>query len=290
MDKVHKFYTKDLALRVSAAVTTGTVHKMCSTQKTFPLVSISLGRAITGAILMASQLREGQRIGVHFKGDGPIGSLFAESNFEGEARGYCYQGQADLPLKNGKLDISGGIGNGLLTVTRSQPFQKEPHQGIVPIVSGEIGQDLAYYLFQSHQIPSVISLAVYLDGDGSVLAAGGVLVEVMPGSDDALISALEARSSVAPSLSKQLMAGDSPEELARSYVHDSPLIPVEHPHNISYSCRCSRERLDRTLLLTGRASIAELVLKGAEVPATCQFCGRNYSVSVDELRGLLETL
>jgi len=290
MDKVHKFYSEDLRLRVAVAITSDAVAKMCGLQKTSPIASIALGRTLTGALLMASQLRDGQRIGVHFSGDGPLGWVFAEANYEGETRGYVSNGQVDLPLKNGKLDIAGGIGQGILTVTRSQPFQKDPHRGIVPITSGEISPDLAYYLFQSHQVPSIISLAVYLDGDGSVLAAGGVFVELMPEAPDGLIRTLEERSASAPSLSKRLAAGDSPKELAKAYVHDSELIPVDHPFEVSYTCKCSRERVERTLALTGRASLAEMILKGTDVPVTCQFCGKDFTVTVDELRTLLDNL
>ncbi len=286
MDKVHKFYSEDLRLRVAVAITSETVAKMCSLQKTFPIASIALGRSLTGAVLLASQMKEGQRIGVHFSGDGPLGWVFAEANYESEARGYCSNPQADLPLKDGKLDVAGGVGKGLLTVTRSQPFQKDPHRGIVPITSGEVSPDLAYYLFQSHQVPSIISLAVYLDGDGSVIAAGGVFVELMPEAPEGLIRTLEEKSAKAPSLSKQLAASEAPIELAKSYVHDSPLIPVKHPFDVTYTCKCSRERVERTLVLTGRASLAEMILKGADVPVTCQFCGKSFTVTVEEIRAL----
>lgn len=290
MDLIAKFFSEDLMLRVSVAVTTDAIRKMFATQKPLPLASICLGRAMTGAVLMASQMKDGQRIGVHFNGNGPLGPLFAEANFEGEARAYCQNAQADLPLKDGKLDISGAIGEGILTVTRSQPFQKDPHRGIVPIVNGEISQDLAYYLFQSHQIPSVIALAVYLDGDGSVLASGGVLIEVLPGATEKLIATLERKSTEAPSLSKRLNAGVSPLELAQVYCHDSPLVQVEHPHNVKFVCKCNRERVDRTLSLFGRASLAEMALKGEDVPVTCEFCGKHYTVTAEEIRKILESI
>ena len=287
MDKVHKFYSEDLRLRVAVAITTEAVSQMCDLQDTFPVASIALGRTLTGALLMASQLKDGQRIGVHFSGDGPLGWVFAEANYEGETRGYCSNAQTVLPLKDGRVDVAGGIGKGILTVTRSQPFQKDPHRGIVPITSGEISPDLAYYLFQSHQVPSIISLAVYLDANGKVQAAGGVFVELMPEAPDALVKDLEEKATKAPSLSKALAAGAAPIDLAKMYVHDSELIPVDHPFEVSYSCKCSKERVERTLVLTGRASLAEMILKGAEVPVTCQFCGKQYLVTVDELRALM---
>ena len=287
MDIIAKFFTEDLMLRVSVAITTDAIRTMFESQMPMPLASIALGRAMTGAVLMASQLKDGQRVGIHFNGNGPLGPFFAEANFEGEARAYCQNASAVLPLKEGKLDISGAVGEGILTVTRSQPFQKEPHRGIVPIFNGEISQDLAYYLYQSHQIPSVIALAVSLDTSGNVAAAGGVLIEVMPGATDALITTLEKKSSEAPSLAKALQQGVSPLELASPYCHDSPLISVEHPHQVKFVCRCSRERVHRTLTLMGRATLAEMALKGEDVPVTCEFCGKQFTITVDEVRKLI---
>ncbi len=289
-EKVHKFISRDLKIRVGATITTEIVQKMCSVQGAFPLAAIAMGRTLTGAILMASQLKRGHRIGLYFRGDGPLGSLFAEANFEGEARGYVNNPSADLPLSGGHIDVPGGIGKGTLTVTRTMPFQKQPHNGIVPIETGTVSEDIAYYLFQSFQVPSVVSRSVPLDGDGSVLAAGGVLVEVMPGADETLISILEARARSAPSLSKRILAGDSPLALATAYAHDSELIEVEHDFPISYTCRCTRERVDRTLYLLGRAALAEMVLKGEDVPVVCQFCGQTYTVTKDDLRKIQQAL
>lgn len=290
MDKVHKFYTEDLMLRVSSAITTQTLAEICGRQSILALASMALGRAMTGAILMASQLREGQRVGVHFNGDGPVGFLFAEANYEGEARGYCGNAQAALPLKDGKLDVAGGIGRGILTVTRSQPFEKEPHRGIVPIVSGEVSQDLAYYLFQSHQVPSIISLAVSLDARGEVLAAGGVLIEVMPGADELLLSELEARSKQAPPLSQILAEGASPNEMAGMYVHKTRLLSPEPPRDVKFVCKCSIERVERTLTLCGKSTLAEMILKGQPTHVTCQFCGKSYTVTIARLRELADAL
>jgi molecular chaperone Hsp33 len=289
-EKIHKFYTEDLMIRASVARTTPIVRHMCEIQKLGPLARMGMGRALTGALLMASQLREGQQIGVHFRGDGPLGGLFAEASFESEARGYCHNGHADLPLKNGRLDLAGGVGRGLLSVARSQPFQKQPHIGLVPIVSGEIGDDLAHYLYQSHQIPSILALGVYLSKDGEVEAAGGVLIELMPGASESLIAELEARARGAGSLSQRILAGESERQILEAYAHGSPLVAVEHEYPITYKCRCSSERVDRTLLLLGRAALAEMILKGEPVAVQCQFCGRQYTVPVSELQALIKTL
>ncbi len=287
MQKVHKFYSEDLMLRISAAITTDVVREMKSKQKTFPLPTMASGQALTGALLMASQLSENQRVGLHFRGNGPLGWFYTESSYECKVRGYCSSPQADLRTKEGHLDIARGLGTGLLTVTRNLPFQKQPHTGIVPLISGEISQNIAHYLFQSHQIPSVVSLTVSLDAEGEVTAAGGVLVEVMPGASESLINSLEERCRRAPALSKEILGGAPPERFAMNYAHDSKLVYVEHPHTISYSCRCEQERAARAVAFLGRSAVSEMVLKGKDVAVTCEFCGQSYMVTVAEMRSIL---
>ena len=287
MQKVHKFYSEDLALRVSAAITTEVVREMQRKQKAFPLPIMASGQALTGALLMASQLSETQRVGLHFKGNGPVGWFYTEASYECEVRGYCSNPHADLRTKKGNLDLANGLGQGLLTVTRNLPFQKQPHTGIVPLVSGEVSQNIAHYLFQSHQIPSVVSLTVSLDKEGEVTAAGGVLVELMPGASDTLVHTLEQKCRQAPALSKIILAGGTPEEFARNYVHDSKLVGVEHPHPIVYACRCELERAQRAIGFLGKAAVTEMVMNGKDVEVTCEFCGQSYLVSVAELRAIL---
>jgi molecular chaperone Hsp33 len=286
-EKVHKFYTQDLRLRASAAVTTQVVQEMCTRQNLFPLGAMGLGRVLTGALLMASQLRAEQNMSINFRGDGPLGVLFAEASFESETRGYCQNPHADPPRKNGHLDLPAGVGRGVLTIARNMPFQKQPQVGIVPIVSGEIGDDLAHYMFQSHQIPSVISLAVSLDKDGKVQVAGGVLIEVLPGATDSLLATLEKKAREARPLSQQLIAGVSPRQLVEAYTHGSTLVEVDHPYPISYTCRCSLERVERTLLLLGKEALEEMVAEGQDRAIQCQFCGRTYQVTLAEMKALL---
>jgi molecular chaperone Hsp33 len=287
MRKVYKFYSEDLMLRVSAAITTEVVREMKAKQKSFPLPAMASGQALTGAILMASQLSAGQRVGLHFRGSGPLGWFYTEASFECEVRGYCSNPHADVRTRDGHLDIAKGLGTGLLTVTRNLPFQKQPHTGIVPLVSGEISQNIAHYLFQSHQIPSVVSLTVSLDKDGEVTAAGGVLVEVMPGASESLINTLEERCRQAPALSREILAGATPEQFAQHYAHGSKLVMVEHPHPIAYSCRCEQERAQRAVAFLGRSAVSEMVLKGKDVAVTCEFCGQSYVVTIAEMRAIL---
>jgi molecular chaperone Hsp33 len=290
MDNVYKFYTEDLAVRASFVYSTAICQEVVRRQGTDPLATIAMGRLLTGTILMASQLWENQSLSVRLEGDGPLGHLYAECSFEGNARCYVSNPQiAAGSLPPEKLNLKSAIGEGILVVSRNLPFQKQPQSGIVPIVSGEISQDLAFYLQQSHQIPSVVSLTVTLDERGQIKLAGGVLLELIPGAPDSIINILEERARETIPLSRQLLEEASPETIVQGYVHQSRLKSVEHSHPIKFTCRCNQERVEKTLSLMGKATLSEMILKGEEVKAKCEFCGQHYSVGVERLREILHS-
>lgn len=289
-ERVMKFYTKDLALRASATVTTELVRDMVSMQNSAPPASIALGRLITAAVLMATQQKDGQRIGIRVMGDGPLGELFVDASYEGKARGYCQNPLADVPLKDGSVDVAKAVGKGVIAVTRNVPFQKQPHQGIVPLVTGEISQDLANYFKQSQQTPTLIALTVSLDKTGQVKAAGGVLIELMPGADESVIEQLEKKASLTPKLSDLLESPNPEMDMVHRFIHDSELVAVEHEHAIEFFCPCTMERVERTLGLLGRSTLAEMALKGEPVLVNCEFCQRQYSVDTARLRTLLSEI
>lgn len=289
MDFVAKYHTQDLKVRVSAAITTELVHSACAMQEAHPLATMALGRLLTGATLMASLQQKDHKVGIRISGDGPLGELFADARFTGEARGYCQNPRAQVPLREGKLDVASGVGSGTMTVSQIMPRQS-PYQGVVPIVSGEIGQDIAFYLQQSHQIPSVIALSVTLHTDGTVQKAGGVLLEVLPGASTELVQSLETRARQASPLSKLLRNGATPEEMVEHYLPQASLVPIEHEGMPTFFCPCSLDRVERTLLLLGRASLAEMALKGEPVQVRCEFCAKHYSVPLARVRELVEEL
>ena len=194
MDKVSKFYTKDLAVRASFAITTELCREVAHRQNTDPLATLAIGRLLTGTVLLASQLWENQSLSVRMEGNGPLGHLYSECSFEGNARGYISNPRLDTnALPPDQINLKSAIGEGILVVSRNLPFQKQPQTGIVPITSGEISQDLAFYLQQSHQIPSVVSLSVILNEKGEIKAAGGVLLELIPGAPESVINTLEKK-------------------------------------------------------------------------------------------------
>ena len=289
--KIIKCYTEDLAVRASSVISTELVRDICAIHDTYPLASVALGRLLTGTALMASQLNDGQSVSVRLDGNGPLGQLYADATFEGGVRAYCQNPQAGLPLTDdGHLNIRQAVGQGIVAVTRNLPHQRQPQLGIVPISTGEIAEDLAHYLQQSHQIPSIVSLAVSLDKEGNVTAAGGVLIELIPGAPESVISALEEKLKKATPLSQKILAGESALDILKSYLHDSPIKHMEHDHPLVYSCRCSMERVERTLSMMGKATLAEIVLKGEPTEVKCEFCGKRYTVPVANVRNLIQLM
>ena len=271
-------------MRASALVGTHVVREMRQILDTAPLATMALGRSLVGCALMASHLKEGHTVGAYFRGNGPLGTLYTEASFEGAVRAYTSFPHAELPLVNGKLDLRTGIGLGVLEVVRGSPFQKQLHTGSVEIVTGEVGDDFAHYLSQSHQIPSVVALALNLDRSGEVVAAGGVLIELMPGHSDDDISRLEKNLKDARPLSEMLSQGRDVREIAASYLAGFKMSEMTHNFPVKYECKCSDERVRRSLILLGHAEIDRLIQDGQQTEVRCDFCGRKYVVSLEALR------
>lgn len=273
-------------VRVSVAFTTDIVREMVSIQDPYPVAALGLGRLLTGTYLLAAQLKEGFYISVRFQGDGPIGELYAECHPDGRGRAFCQNPQADLPLKQGQLDLASAVGKGNLVVSRGQPHQKQPHTSIVPIMTGEIASDLTHYLRQSNQTLSVVALSTSLSATERVPVSGGVLVELMPETPESVIQVIEEKVAKAEPLSTYLSRGTAAEEIAKLFSHSTNLISKEEPLTLKFHCPCSLDRVHRTLTMLGRASLSEMILKGETVNVTCEFCGRKYTVTQDKLRDL----
>ena len=285
--RVHKFLSEDLTVRISVVNATTVVDEMRSIQNSYPISTVAVGRSMVGALLMASHLKNGQELSLYFQGNGALGRVFAEANFEGQVRGYCNHPNIQLPLGgDGQIRIGEAIGIGLLTVTHHLPGQQEPHRGTVIIRTGEVGDDIAFYLHQSHQIPSVVALGVHVNEYGLVQAAGGILIELMPGHSDELVAKIEKHVKSAPSVSKRLLEGASPLEIVRDYLGNEPLMELDHPYPIEYHCRCSMERVLRSVMLLGIEEIDRAIADAKPLDVACEFCGRHYEVNKEELTKL----
>jgi molecular chaperone Hsp33 len=243
-----------------------------------------VGKAIVGSLLLASQLKDKQQIGLLFRGNGPLKSIYAEATFEGNVRAYTPNPQFQPISYEGGLKLSEALGHGTLTVARHTPFQKQPFNGMVELVSGEIGDDIAHYLHQSHQIRSIVSLGIYLDQHGKVQKAGGVIIEVMPGVEEAVVDLLQLNADdFRPSVSKILRDGGAPVDLVRPYMTGIDFTQIEHDYEINYFCPCSPERVQAALQVLGEADLQDMVDKKEEPEVTCQMCGKPYKFTVAEI-------
>lgn len=289
--KVHRFVTNDFTVRISSVDATSVVAEMQSILGSYPLATIGVGRTMVGALLMAAHLKDGQEVGLLLKGNGPLGSLYAQASYEGNVRGYCPNPQYQAPNEEDVLNLKKALGFGHLTVTRQQPFQRQPFHGTVEMHSGEVGDDIAHYLHQSHQIRSLVSVGVYLDAYGKVKAAGGVLIEVMPGVEEEIVEKIQDNADAhKENVSKAILDGKTPTELVAPYLKGLLYTQLPHDYEIQYHCPCTSDRVMRALGTLGMADLDDMIAKNESAEIQCQMCGRHYKVSVEELTELQDDL
>jgi len=289
-DAVHRATAADGTVRAFVAVSTQTVEDARIRHTTSATATAALGRSLTAAALLGAGLKDGQTVLLRVLGDGPIGGVIAQADAEGHVRGYAVHPDADLPQTNGrKLDVGGLVGRrGMLHVTRDLGLRTAYH-GSAPLVSGEIAEDLASYLVTSEQIPSVVALGVLVAPDLRVLAAGGLCLQVLPGTRAGVVDALEARARRLPPITQMMSAGRTPEEILAACLGDlDPHIGDRTP--LAFHCRCSRERVEGTLCLLGVEELETLLAQEGRAEVTCRFCGDRYVLGKDEVRGLIDRL
>ncbi len=317
-DKLIHATAADNQIRCMAAITTNLVGEACRRHRTFPTASAALGRTLTGGLLLGSGVKDLEKLTVHFDCDGPIGDIIAQADPSGNVRGYVSNPEADATAMNerGKLDVRAVVGGGRLYVTRDAGFEiglmKEPYRGMVPIVSGEIGEDIAYYLARSEQVNSAVSLGVLMTIDGvearqpgnglgspealtaefpldslRVSAAGGYIVQMMPVADDGLAAHLERNISRAPYATDMVRKGLSPIEMLQAVLGDLDLLVLEEKEPRFY-CRCSRERALLIISALGREEVEDMLETDNGAELICHFCNEAYQISAEELVGLRE--
>ena len=270
---------------------TDVVAEMQRLHNSFPLATVGVGRAMVGALLLASQLKDQQKIGLLFRGNGALKSIYAEADYEGHVRAYTPNPQYEPSTYADGLKLGEALGHGTLSVSRHQPFQKQPFHGTVQLVSSEIGEDIAHYLHQSHQIRSVVALGIYLDQKGLVVKAGGVIIEVMPGVEDHIVDLLEKNARENPAnVSKILMDGGQPIDLVKPYLQGMEFTNIDHPHEAKYFCPCTKERVIGALQVLGEADLQDMIDKKEQPEITCQMCGKPYHFTVEEIVQVREEL
>lgn len=280
-------------IRLLAGVTTGLVNEACWRHRTSPTASAALGRTLTGTLLLGMTQKDMERVTVQFSCDGPIGGIVALADAYGNVRGYVTNPAAEAPERNGKLNVAGIVGSGTMHVRREAGFEiglmKEPYHGIVEIVSGEIAADFAYYLTTSEQIPSATSLGVFVSlATGQVVAAGGYMVQMMPGSDRALADDLSARIAAAPSVTDMILAGATPLSMLETALVDLP-IEVLETREVQFTCTCSRDRVLAMLASLERDEVRTMLDDGTGETVICHVCNESYAISVEDLRAILAT-
>ncbi len=288
MDKITKAVTKNGLIRIYAVNTKETVNKAQMFHQTTPLATAALGRLLTGALLMGSMMKEeDSSITLQLKGSGPLGRVLAVADSKGSAKGYVENPLADLPLKRaGKLDVGNGIGkDGYLTVVKDLKL-KEPYIGQVPLQTGEIGDDLAFYFAQSEQVPSLVALGVLVDRDYSVKQAGGFIVQIMPDCDEFNLKKFEKSAENITSVTAMLDKGISNEELIRQVMKDFEVEILEESE-VGYVCDCCDERMQRAIISLGKKEIQDIIDEQGEAEIICQFCNKAYKYSKTDLETML---
>jgi molecular chaperone Hsp33 len=283
--RVHRFVSNDFTVRAAAVDATEAVQEMQRLQQSLPLATLAVGRAMVGALLMASHQKEGQEVGILLSGNGPLARVYAQASFEGLVRGYCPNPKYFSTEPKDQLNVKKALGNGLLTVTKQQPFQRLPYTGTVELVSGEVGEDIAFYLHQSHQIRSVVNLGIYLDTYGKVKAAAGVLVEVMPGVEDEVVDKIETNAQIQKhSVSELVMSGGDLNLFVGAYLQGIPFTEIPHNYSVKYSCPCTADRVSRAMTLLSLEDLEDMIQKAESAEVVCQMCGKQYLVSVEDLK------
>ncbi|BDF70439.1 33 kDa chaperonin [Oscillospiraceae bacterium] len=287
-DQIVRVLAKDAPVKASAITAKVLVERARQIHKTLPVATAALGRSLMACSLLGNQLKEAEgSVTLRIKGGGPLGTVTAVSDSGGNVRGYVQNPEVDLPLRGpAKLDVGSAVGReGTLTIIKDLRM-KEPYVGTVPLVSGEIAEDVTAYLAESEQIPSACALGVLVDTDQSVLCAGGYLIQLLPGADDAVISAVERGVAAVGPVTEALRGGMTALELLRQVLKDFELeILAEEP--VEYRCYCSRDRVTAALVSMGREELAGLIEEQGRAELTCQFCDKVYDYGREELTALL---
>lgn len=287
MTIVKRYLSQNGFVRIASVASTALVRDTLPKGSISPLVATLLGRAITASVLMVSHLKEKQRVGLHFRGNGPLGSLFAEASREGHVRAFCAQPAALLP--EGVTALGAGLGEGTLEVAISQPFQQQPHRGLTSLKTGEIGDDIAEYFQQSQQIPSIVAIAAMPDEQGCAWA-GGYLIELMPGYDEDTVSILEALSQTVPPPGEQLSAGGTADTLVSAFVGALDCTPLADETVYAAHCNCSKARVLNSLTTLGPGQVREMIDAKQSFEVICHFCGKAWSLAPLELRRALKQM
>jgi len=286
-DALVRALSRDGQVAVRAIVGTALVREAARRHATKPTASAALGRTLLAAILLGAEGDEDETVQIQLSGSGALRSATAIADAAGRVRGFVGLPSLHLPPRDdGKLDVGRALGDGTLTVVRFHPSWKEPYSGIVPLVSGEIAEDVASYLRNSEQKPCAVALGIHVDGSGEVDAAGGFLVQALPDASEATLGALEANVLRLPTPSDLVRAGLGAGDIVLRLLEGLGAGEL-HATTPRFHCSCDRDRVLRAVTLLGRDEIREIAAKGEEVEVRCAFCAERYALPADEVGSLV---
>ncbi len=288
-DQLVRAISRDGTVNAVAVTTRYLTEEARQIHHTLPVATAALGRALAAASMMGNALKDsGSSVSLQFRGGGPLGPVLAISDNLGNVRGTVGDPSVDLPLRpDGKLDVGAAVGTeGTLTVIRDLKM-KEPYVGSVALLSGEIADDLAAYFVESEQIPSACGLGVLVDRDQSVRAAGGYLIQLLPGTGEDVISRVEGGVLAAGTVTKLLEGNDDPERMLRTILSDFD-VEILETSPIAYRCDCSRDRMRRALLSLGPQELRTILESDGQADLSCRFCGSHQLFDRKELEELLK--
>ena len=290
-DQLIRAISSDGRVKAVAVSTRDLTERARQIHKTLPVATAALGRALAAASMMGNALKEdGASVTLQIKGGGPLGTLLAVSDNQGNVRGTVDDPQVDLPLRpDGKLDVGAAVGqDGTLTVIRDLNM-KEPYVGSVGLLGGEIAEDLAAYFVESEQIPTACGLGVLVDRDQSVLAAGGYLIQLLPGAGEDTIAKVEGSLMAAGAVTGLLRDDPDPEAMLRRALSDFDLEILEKSP-IEYRCYCSRERMERALISLGAEELQSMIDEQGSADLTCRFCDNVQHFSREDLEAMVRDI
>ncbi|WP_117149408.1 Hsp33 family molecular chaperone HslO [Paraliobacillus zengyii] len=286
MDYLIKATAFQGTVRAYAIQSTETVEEARKRHDTWATASAALGRTITISTMMGAMLKGEDKLTVKVEGDGPVGPIVVDSNSKGEVRGYITNPHVDFDLNNkGKLDVARAVGtSGNISVVKDLGL-KDFFTGQVPIVSGEIGEDFTYYFANSEQVPSAVGAGVLVNPDHSILAAGGFIIQVMPGATDETIGGIETKISTIDPISTLIRQGRTPEEILALILGEENMKTHERM-SVQFTCSCSVDRIKNAIKSLGNKEIDQMIEEDGGAEAVCHFCNEQYQLDVDDLNAL----
>ncbi|MFC5714477.1 Hsp33 family molecular chaperone HslO [Thalassorhabdus alkalitolerans] len=274
-------------VRAYAIKSTEMVNEAVRRHQAWPTAAAALGRAMTAGSMMGAMLKGDDKLTIKIEGGGPMGPIVVDSDSKGNTRGYAHNLQVHFDLnKHGKLDVARAVGTeGHLAIVKDLGM-KEHFTGNSPIVSGELGEDFTYYFVTSEQVPSSVGLGVLVNPDNTIMAAGGFILQLLPGADDELIDNLEKQLGAMPPISKLIEKGKNPEEILQIIFGEE--VKILDKQEVKFTCQCSKERVGNAIVSLGSEELEDMIQKDKGAETQCHFCNEIYNFSVEDLQELKE--